>query len=187
MTDTKMNRICPVERAAQFDSKLRRWFQNPQKILAPYIHEGMTLLDFGCGPGYFTIDMASLTGPSGKVVASDIQTGMLDKLQEKIKGTDIESRITLHQCNEDGIGLSEKLDFILAFYVVHEVIDQENFFSEVKNLLKPGGKLFMAEPRLHVSRASFKRSIAIAEKKGFEAIARPKVFLSQTVVLKNEG
>jgi 2-polyprenyl-3-methyl-5-hydroxy-6-metoxy-1,4-benzoquinol methylase len=53
-------RVCPVERAASLDNRIRRWLQNPQKILRPYIEKGMTVLDIGCGPGFFSIDMAQL-------------------------------------------------------------------------------------------------------------------------------
>ena len=56
---------CPVEMAGSLDFRLRRQFQNPQKILAPYIREGMTALDMGCGPGFFSIDMAQMVGKSG--------------------------------------------------------------------------------------------------------------------------
>jgi hypothetical protein len=41
--------VCPVELAGSLDNKIRRWLQNPQKILASYLKEGMTVLDIGCG------------------------------------------------------------------------------------------------------------------------------------------
>ena len=47
------NRICPVENAGGLDNGIRRWLQNPRKILGPYINEGMTALDFGCGARIF--------------------------------------------------------------------------------------------------------------------------------------
>ncbi len=187
MSENCTNRICPVERAGQFDSKIRRWLQNPEKILAPYIQKGMTVLDFGCGPGFFTIDMAYMTGESGKVIASDLQEGMLAKLKEKITGTDIDSRIQLHRCHEDKIGLTEPIDFIFAFYVVHEVPDQEKLFSELKSLLKPGGRIFIVEPPIHVSRSSFKKSVEIAEQIGFRNVGKPKVFLGQTILLERNA
>ena len=43
------NRVCPVERGGILDHTIRRWLQDPQKILRPYIEEGMTVLDIGCG------------------------------------------------------------------------------------------------------------------------------------------
>ncbi len=44
------NRVCPVELAGSLDNRFRRWLQNPRKILAPYVREGMKVLDIGCGP-----------------------------------------------------------------------------------------------------------------------------------------
>ncbi len=65
------NRVCPVELAHSLDSRVRRWLQNPQKILSPFVSEGMTALDVGCGPGFFSIELARLVGPEGKVIAWD--------------------------------------------------------------------------------------------------------------------
>ena len=121
------NRICPVERSGSLDTTFRKWLQDSQKILHPYVKEGMTAVDFGCGPGFFTVDMAHMVGESGRVIAVDLQEGMLQKLREKIQGTEHEERIMLHKCEEDNIGIAEQVDFILAFYVVHEVPRQDMF------------------------------------------------------------
>jgi len=91
--NNKNNRICPVEKAGILDNKIRKWIQNPQKILGHYIKEGMTVLDIGCGPGFFSIDMAQIVGKSGRIIACDLQEGMLQKLRNKIKGTEFEERI----------------------------------------------------------------------------------------------
>ena len=104
----KKNRVCPVEMADGLDIKIRRWLQNPKKILGPYIEEGMIVLDVGCGPGFFTLDLAQMVGKTGRVVAVDLQEGMLQKLRNKIEGTEIEKRIVLHKCEVDKIGLSEE-------------------------------------------------------------------------------
>lgn len=61
----RSSRVCPVERAGHLDNRIRRWLQNPQKILRPYIEEGMTVIDVGCGPGFFSIEMAQMVGKSG--------------------------------------------------------------------------------------------------------------------------
>ena len=89
MLDDRNNRVCPVERAGILDHRIRRWLQDPQEILRPYIEEGMTVLDIGCGPGFFSIDMAQRVGRSGRVIASDLQEGMLQKLRGKIQGTEL--------------------------------------------------------------------------------------------------
>ncbi len=178
------NRVCPVERAGSLDNRIRRWLQNPQKILRPYIEEGMTVLDLGCGPGFFSIDMAQMVGKSGRVIASDLQEGMLQKLRGKIHGTEFEDRITLHKCEENKIGVSENVDFVLAFYMVHEVPNQEEFFNEIKTILKPNGQVFIVEPPFHVSKTAFEETIRKARDAGFTDVERPKVLFSKAVILK---
>jgi len=177
-------RICPVERAGSLDNRIRRWLQDPQKILGPYVEEGMTILDIGCGPGFFSIDMAQMVGESGRVIASDLQEGMLQKLRDKIQGTQLEERITLHKCEENKIGVSEEVDFIVAFYMIHEIPNQEEFFNEIGSILKPNGQVFIVEPPFHVSKTEFEETIRKAIDAGFTALERPKVFFSKAVILK---
>ena len=177
-------RICPVERAGSLDNRIRRWLQDPQKILGPYVEEGMTILDIGCGPGFFSIDMAQMVGKSGRVIASDLQEGMLQKLRDKIQGTQLEERITLHKCEENKIGVSEEVDFIVAFYMIHEIPNQEEFFNEIGSVLKPNGQVFIVEPPFHVSKTAFEETIRKTRDAGFTAVERPKVFLSKAVILK---
>lgn len=177
-------RICPLEKADSLDTKFRRWLQNPERILKPYIKEGMIVLDFGCGPGFFSIPLAQMVGESGKVFAVDLQDGMLQKLREKIEGTGLEKRIALHKCEEDKIGLTEAVDFILAFYVLHEVPEQQRLFNELMSISKPNGKLLIVEPPFHVSKKRFTDTIKKATSAGFTEVERPKMFFNKSVVLK---
>lgn len=177
-------RVCPVARAGNLDTRIRRWFQNPRKILAPHVQEGMTVLDVGCGPGFFTLDMAQLVGPKGQVIAADLQAGMLQKLKAKIQGTDLEERITLHQCQVEAIGLATRVDFALAFYLIHELPDQEGFFQELSSLLSPGGQVLVVEPPFHVSGKAFAKTIRKARAAGFDQVARPRVLFNKTSLLK---
>ncbi len=182
----KNKHVCPVEIAGGLDNSLRKLLQNPKKILEPYIHEGMTVLDLGCGPGFFSIEMAKLLKGKGKIIAADLQEGMLEKVRRKIKGTSLEQRIALHRCKKDSIDLSEKVDFILAFYMVHEVPNQDKLFRELQSVLKPNGYIFIIEPKFHVSKKSFDLMIARVKDIGFEIVDKPKVFFSRTIVMKNK-
>jgi ubiquinone/menaquinone biosynthesis C-methylase UbiE len=178
------NRVCPVELAGSFDNRFRRWLQNPLKILGPYIKEGMTVLDLGCGPGFFSIDMAQMVGKSGRVIACDLQEGMLRKLRNKIQGTGLEERITLHNCQKNRIGLQEKVDFVLAFYMVHEIPDKERLFAEIRAILKPNGQVLIVEPPFHVSKKAFEETLEKARSAGLAPADGSKVFLSKTTILK---
>jgi len=183
----KKYRICPVERAGSLDNKLRRWVHNPRKIMKPYIEEGMTVLDLGCGPGFFTLELARMVSESGRVIAADLQEGMLQKLKGKIQGTGLEKRISLHKSEESRIGLTVQVDFILAFYLVHEIQDQTGLFKEMLSLLKPNGQVLIVEPPIHVSKKAFEKTIGKARDAGFTIAAGPKVFLSKAVILKKTG
>lgn len=175
--------VCSVEHAGSLDNSLRRIFQNPRKILSPYLQEGLTVLEPGCGPGFFTLDIAKLVGENGKVIAADLQEGMLNIIKGKIEGSELEHRIVLHKCEQDKIGVTEKVDFVLLFYMVHEVADKKSFFTEISALLKTNGKLLIVEPPIHVSKAAFEDSLEIAKSCGLKIISRPKMFPDKVALL----
>ena len=179
----RSNRICPVEKADSLDTKFRRLLQNPRRILKPYIKSGMAVLDVGCGPGFFTLDIARMVGPSGRVVAADLQEGMLRIVRDKINGTELESRITLHKCEPDKIGLTDNVDFVLLFYIVHEIPNKDNFFQEIAALLKPQGRAFIVEPPFHVNKKAFAATLEKAGAAGLVTTARPRLFFNKCAVL----
>lgn len=177
--------VCPAEIAGILNNRFRRKFQNPKSILQPFIKEGMTVLDLGCGPGFFSVEIARMVGSSGKVIAADLQEKMLRKVKNKVRGTALEERMFLHRCEADRIGISEKVDFVNTFYMLHEVPDQGKTLAQIKEILKPDGLLLICEPYIHVSGKAFKRTISRAEKCGLKTIEKPKIFFSRAVLLKN--
>ena len=146
----------------------------------------MTVLDLGCGPGFFSVELAKMVGSSGKVIAADLQEGMLQIVRDKIKGTELENRITLHKCENNKIGLTVNVDFVLAFYVVHEIPDRDKLFSEIETLLKPNGQVLVVEPPFHVSNKAFEDTIQKARAAGFTEIKRQNILFSKTVVLRKK-
>jgi SAM-dependent methyltransferase len=109
---------------------------------------------------------------------------MLRKIRDKIQGTELEDRITLHKCEENKIGVSEHVDFVLLFYMVHEIPHVESFFCEIKTILRPDGQVFMVEPPFHVSRKAFENAIKKACDAGLSVAERPKLFLNKAAILK---
>jgi 2-polyprenyl-3-methyl-5-hydroxy-6-metoxy-1,4-benzoquinol methylase len=184
--DNERNRVCPVGLAASLESKVRRWLQDPHKILLPFVREGMTVLDIGCGPGFFSTELAKMVGGTGKVVAADLQDGMLRKLSLKIRGTELEERIHLVKCERDEINILEKIDFGLAFWIVHEVPNKQSFFKQLKAILNKKARILLVEPKLfHVSRKEFEATSALAEHAGFVVSRGPRLLLCWSAVLEN--
>ena len=166
--------VCPHQISFFLDNWIRRLIQNPKRIVGPYLQEGDTVIDMGCGPGYFTIDMAKMVGPEGRVIAVDIQAKMLQQVRKKAQKHGVAHRIDYHTAGMDNIGLGKKADFILAFYMIHEVPDMTHTLEELKALLNNNGKILAVEPKMHVSKAGFKTMLDAAEEIGLKAIDFPK-------------
>jgi ubiquinone/menaquinone biosynthesis C-methylase UbiE len=164
------------------DLPFRRLLHDPQKIVGPYVKPGMTVMDVGCGVGWFSIPMARMVGDHGKVIAVDLQPQMLDMLLRRAEKAGVAARIEMHRCERDRLGVDAEVDFALVFAMLHEVPDQCRLLGEIRDCLKPGGKLLLAEPPIHVSGKAFANEVAIAEKVGFQVVERPQVRWCHAVV-----
>jgi ubiquinone/menaquinone biosynthesis C-methylase UbiE len=181
--DNKNRMVCPMRVAGLLDSKFRRIFHNPNKILKPYIQKNIPALDTGCGPGVFSIEIAKLLDGTGKVISVDMQDGMLEIIKSKIIGKSFEKNIVLHKCTQDSINVKENVDFVLMFYMVHEVPNKGNLFNEVIPLINKNGLLMIVEPGL-VSTKEFNGIINNIREKGFEEYKKLKIPLSKGIALK---
>ncbi|MBI5248528.1 MAG: class I SAM-dependent methyltransferase [Desulfomonile tiedjei] len=176
--------VCPWWLGYLLVNPMRRWFQNPETILSPYVAEGMTVLDIGPGMGFFTIPAARMVGDTGRVIAVDIQEKMLKSLEKRAEKAGVAGRIVTRLCEPNSLGISEPIDLCLAFNVVHEVPDPRTLFSQIRGILKPTGKLFLAEPGgWHVSEEDFKVTLALAAAVGLKLIAEPKIRRSRSALL----
>jgi ubiquinone/menaquinone biosynthesis C-methylase UbiE len=133
------------------------------------------------------LPLARLVGTEGKVLAVDSQAGMIKRLSRKAKRTGLLGRLEPRLCTSDSLELDDyeaQVDFALAFAVVHEVPDASNLFREILCVLKPAGRLLLAEPRGHVSEADFEATITAAETAGFNSLSHPGIRRSRTVLLE---
>jgi ubiquinone/menaquinone biosynthesis C-methylase UbiE len=174
--------VCPWWICFTFDNFLRRLVQDPEKTIEPYVHPGDTVLDVGPGMGYFSIPLAKRVGERGRVFAVDVQIEMLNALQKRARKANVEQRIILHRCKKDSLGLNIKFDFALAFWMVHEVPEQESFFQEIRSLLRPDGKFLMSEPKIHVSKVRYKETVEKAIRAGLALKSQPDISLSRSAL-----
>jgi len=109
---------------------------------------------------------------------------MLDRLRARAARLNISNTIKYHLCEPERIGITENLDFILAFYMVHEVPSPDAFFREIRAMVNPGGRLLFVEPKFHVNRDDFQSMVALAETAGWRPESFPKILLSRAVLLR---
>ncbi|MGE5299329.1 MAG: methyltransferase domain-containing protein [Acidobacteriota bacterium] len=181
------HRVCPWWLGYLLASPLRRLLQDPDKIVKPYVVEGMSVLDIGCGMGFFSLPMANLVGEKGRVFCIDLQEKMIEGLVGRAKKAGLADRIDARVCSQRSLGVSDlagKIDFALVFALVHEVPDKENLFSEIRRAMKPGGKLLLAEPTGHVSKPDFAKAVSVAQNLGFEVIGGLVIRRSHAVLLR---
>jgi SAM-dependent methyltransferase len=146
----------------------------------------MTVLEPGCGMGYFTLEMARLVGFQGRVVAVDVQPQMLLELRRRAEKAGLLDWIDARQAPGDRMGLDDlmgQVDFVLAFGVVHELPSTERFFAEVSTVLKPGRRLLLAEPYFGVSEQEFAATLQIADQNGFRVDSRPAIRWTRSAAL----
>ena len=178
--------VCPWWLGGLIASPVRKLWQDPARILAPHVREGMTVLEPGPGIGFFTLELARRVGPTGRVVAVDLQPRMLAGLRRRAERAGLGARIEARLAAGDSLGVEDlagAVDFVLAFAVVHELPDPARFFAELRATLAPGGKVLVAEPSGHVKARDLEAQLAAAERAGLRRGPGPAIVWSRTALL----
>lgn len=164
------NTVCPFWLGYLLINPIRKLFENPYKLLGNIAQEGMVVLEPGSGMGYFSIPLAHLVGRSGKVIAVDIEPRAVAVLERRAMKAGMIDRIERRLCQPgrlDVEDLRERVDLAVVIHMLHETPDPEAFLEEIHQALKKGGRLFIKEPRVHVSRRDFESSVVLARRLGF--------------------
>lgn len=173
---------CPWWFGYTFDNPLRRLVHDPVRILSDLVRPGDTVIDVGCGLGFFTVALARLVGPDGRVIAVDVQDQMLKRTRRRAEGKGLDSRIEFRKCLPDRLGVTGTADFVLAFWMFHEVSNPRGFLSEVRSVLSPSGHLLIAEPRGHVPASFFSATEERVRDAGFDVSPGPAVRFSRSIL-----
>jgi ubiquinone/menaquinone biosynthesis C-methylase UbiE len=181
------HRVCPWWMGYLLASPIRKWRQDPARILAPYVRPGMTVLEPGPGMGFFTLEAARLVGSSGRVVAVDVQPRMIEALKRRARKAGLADRIDARAVPANSMelgGLDGAIGFVLAFAVVHEMPSAAAFFQEAARAMRPGAALLLAEPAGHIGKEEFEEEIAAAKEHGLSVIDRPPLKGSIAALLR---
>ena len=86
--------------------------------------------------GYFSIAMACLVGEEGKVISVDLQKRMLFELMKRAQKCGVSSRVQTVEAKEHDLNIKIQADFALAFWMIHEVPDRNEYYPRFMIHLK---------------------------------------------------
>ncbi|MBE9503628.1 MAG: class I SAM-dependent methyltransferase [Proteobacteria bacterium] len=131
----------PANKEKLDNDERRAFYDLPQLLKYFSFSRGMVIADVGCGTGYFTFPLATITGNTGKVFALDISEEMLETVKDKVKRWNTDNVIPLLS-QESAFPIEDNaVDFIMLSHLVHELESPLTFFSEVERVLKKGGSI----------------------------------------------
>jgi ubiquinone/menaquinone biosynthesis C-methylase UbiE len=171
--------VCPWWIYSPLNWSIRKSVQNPVKLFENYVKSGDRVIDMGCGPGFFTFGLAALVGSTGKVYATDIQDRALELIKRRSIGTSFENTINTLNANKEGFEIDDKFDFVLNFWMLHEVENKPAFISKITQMIKPESRYLLVEPKFHVNRKHFEEEVNLVISHGMKIVERPKIWVSR--------
>ncbi len=134
-------------------SRVRQWLSDPVKTLrGADIEPGQTVLDVGCGTGFFTVPAAQLIGDQGCLVAMDVSSGFIEQVSKKVQLADLKNvRIVKRDAVDTGLDTAS-IDKVLLFGVIpFPLLPLNRLLPEMYRVLKPEGTLavWLFPPLVH--------------------------------------
>jgi predicted methyltransferase len=181
------------EKASWLERDGRAEAEKPEVVIeAMQLREGMTVAEIGAGTGFFTRRLAKAVGPSGKVLAEEIQPQMLDLLKQNAAKEGIANITTILGTETDPKLPAHGVDRLLLVDVYHEFQKPEPMLAKLRESLAPGGTVTLVEYRLegdsaaHINikhRMSVEQVLAEWNAAGFELANRIETLPAQHIFI----
>jgi len=137
--------LCWVCNAACSETDRDRRLQPDRVIRAVGVEPGMTLGEVGAGRGYFTVKLARAVGPSGRVLANDIDSGALAGLENRCRREDLHNVETVLGENEDPLLPDRALDMVFMVYAFHDIDEQVPLLENLARSLRSGATVVILD------------------------------------------
>ena len=158
------------------ETERRKW-QNPDAILTAIgLKPGFTLIDIGCGEGFFAIPAAKIVGRKGKVYALDIDEDAITELKKKATREGLKNLTAVIGSGEDTVFCEACADIVFFGIVLHDFNVPAKVLKNAKTMLKPEGRLVDLDwkkelmdfgPPLHI-RFSEEQASSLIREAGFK-------------------
>jgi SAM-dependent methyltransferase len=113
------------------------------------IEPGEVVLDLGCGAGTDLLIAAQMTGPEGHVIGVDMTAAMLERARASARTMDL-TNVEVHESLIESLPLDDdSVDVVLSNGVIDLVPDKDAVFAEIDRVLRPGGRLQVADVIIH--------------------------------------
>jgi predicted methyltransferase len=122
------------------------WQRVPDVIKALGIGEGSAVADVGAGGGFFTVRLAKLVGPKGRVFAVDVDKGVTRELRQRVESEKLSNVEVIQGAVDDPELPAGTLDAVLIVNAYHEMTEHQAMLGHIRQALKPGGRLVLVEP-----------------------------------------
>jgi arsenite methyltransferase len=113
------------------------------------IEPGSVVLDLGCGAGTDLLIAAQMVSPDGRVIGVDMTSAMLDRATASARAMALED-VELHESLIEALPLEDaSVDVVISNGVIDLVPDKQAVFAEIDRVLRPGGRLQLADVIIH--------------------------------------
>ncbi|MGF1761295.1 class I SAM-dependent methyltransferase [Photobacterium sagamiensis] len=134
-------------------SRLRKWLMDPLKTLrGADIKPGQSVLEVGCGTGFFTVPAALLIGDKGCLVAMDVSSGFIEQVSKKVQAADLKNvRIVKRDALDTGLDTASVDKVVLLGVIPFPLLPLNRLLPEMHRVLKPGGSMavWLFPPLVH--------------------------------------
>jgi len=176
---------CPTSWSWIVDNPLRRWDVRHALDRAG-LRPGETVLELGPGPGAFTVDAAQRVGPEGRLIAVDIQPGMIAQVEERVKVAGL-TNVETYVASAYELPLADaSVDRAYLITVLPEIPDPVRALREINRVLKPGGIISTTEEFLDPDYPRRATTVAWARAAGFELAERYGNWWNYTLNFRRE-
>jgi len=138
--------LLPAAASSQAERTSRDGWQRVDDVFeALGVDEGETIADVGAGSGFFTFRLSPRVGPDGRVLAVDVDAGVLRELREEAQRQGIDNIETIASDPDDPMLQEQSVDGILVVNAYHEMVEYEAMLAWFRQALRPGGRLVILD------------------------------------------
>ena len=137
--------LCWVSSAACSEADRDRWLQPDRVMQAVGVERGMTVGEIGAGRGYFTVKLARAVGPTGRVLANDIDSRALADLADRCRSEDLNNVDTVLGLGQDPMLPHRSLDMVFMVYAFHDIEDRVALLENLAPSLRTGATVVVLD------------------------------------------